>query len=115
MTLSPVVFDITIACIFFYAVYGGSTGAGLDPSLPADQACMDRLVACARGGGRHDLVRGAELFSVYPAAHSPRPSYFTVSVALTTWRTKLRRQMNERDIVTRGIHTDGAPPRCLTR
>ena len=28
------------------------------------------------------------------------------SVVLTRWRTKLRRQMNDRDIVTRGIHTD---------
>ncbi|PPQ89526.1 hypothetical protein CVT25_012198 [Psilocybe cyanescens] len=29
-----------------------------------------------------------------------------VSVILTTWRTRLRRQMNERDVATRGIHTD---------
>ena len=33
-------------------------------------------------------------------------SYIVVSISLTTWRTKLRRQMNERDIITRGIHTD---------
>ncbi|KZT26798.1 hypothetical protein NEOLEDRAFT_1131838 [Neolentinus lepideus HHB14362 ss-1] len=32
--------------------------------------------------------------------------YVLASVLLTRWRTKLRRQMNERDIVTRGIHTD---------
>ncbi|TFK54285.1 hypothetical protein OE88DRAFT_1675841 [Heliocybe sulcata] len=32
--------------------------------------------------------------------------YVLASVLLTKWRTKLRRQMNERDIVTRGIHTD---------
>ncbi|EPQ57486.1 hypothetical protein GLOTRDRAFT_120643 [Gloeophyllum trabeum ATCC 11539] len=32
--------------------------------------------------------------------------YVVASVVLTRWRTKLRRQMNERDIVTRGIHTD---------
>ena len=25
---------------------------------------------------------------------------------MTSWRTVARRQMNERDIVTRGIHTD---------
>ena len=25
---------------------------------------------------------------------------------MTRWRTKLRRQMNDRDIITRGIHTD---------
>lgn len=34
-------------------------------------------------------------------------SYIAASISMTTWRTKLRRQMNERDIVTRGIHTDG--------
>ncbi|KAA1475175.1 hypothetical protein DENSPDRAFT_841913 [Dentipellis sp. KUC8613] len=33
-------------------------------------------------------------------------AYVTASVILTRWRTKLRRQMNERDVVTRGIHTD---------
>ncbi|KAI0315234.1 hypothetical protein OF83DRAFT_1062505 [Amylostereum chailletii] len=33
-------------------------------------------------------------------------AYVSASVVLTRWRTKLRRQMNERDVVTRGIHTD---------
>jgi ATP-binding cassette subfamily B (MDR/TAP) protein 6 len=33
-------------------------------------------------------------------------AYVTASVVLTRWRTRIRRQMNERDIVTRGIHTD---------
>ncbi|CAK5265361.1 unnamed protein product [Mycena citricolor] len=33
-------------------------------------------------------------------------AYFSSSVIITRWRTKLRREMNERDIVTRGIHTD---------
>ncbi|KAI0093127.1 hypothetical protein BDY19DRAFT_922216 [Irpex rosettiformis] len=33
-------------------------------------------------------------------------AYVAASVILTRYRTKLRRQMNERDIVTRGIHTD---------
>jgi hypothetical protein len=33
-------------------------------------------------------------------------SYVVVSITLTQWRTKIRRQMNERDVVTRGIHTD---------
>ncbi|KIY66216.1 mitochondrial half-size ABC transporter [Cylindrobasidium torrendii FP15055 ss-10] len=33
-------------------------------------------------------------------------TYVAASVLLTQWRTKLRRRMNERDIVTRGIHTD---------
>ena len=28
------------------------------------------------------------------------------SVVLTRWRTKLRRQMNDRDVLIRGIHTD---------
>ncbi|KAH8119171.1 hypothetical protein DFH11DRAFT_1780939 [Phellopilus nigrolimitatus] len=32
--------------------------------------------------------------------------YITASVSLTTWRTRIRRQMNDRDIITRGIHTD---------
>ncbi|KAI0044969.1 hypothetical protein FA95DRAFT_1522067 [Auriscalpium vulgare] len=33
-------------------------------------------------------------------------TYVAASVILTRWRTKLRRRMNERDVVTRGIHTD---------
>ncbi|OJT12750.1 Heavy metal tolerance protein [Trametes pubescens] len=33
-------------------------------------------------------------------------AYVVASVVLTRWRTKLRRQMNERDMVIRGIHTD---------
>ncbi|KDQ57655.1 hypothetical protein JAAARDRAFT_35344 [Jaapia argillacea MUCL 33604] len=33
-------------------------------------------------------------------------AYVAASVILTQWRTKLRRQMNDRDVVTRGIHTD---------
>ncbi|KAF8308376.1 hypothetical protein DL93DRAFT_2171132 [Clavulina sp. PMI_390] len=33
-------------------------------------------------------------------------TYIVSSVALTSWRTKIRRQMNEKDIITRGIHTD---------
>ncbi|EKM54007.1 uncharacterized protein PHACADRAFT_257573 [Phanerochaete carnosa HHB-10118-sp] len=33
-------------------------------------------------------------------------AYVSASVVLTRWRTKLRRQMNDRDIITRGIHTD---------
>ncbi|KAF8813645.1 hypothetical protein BYT27DRAFT_7157317 [Phlegmacium glaucopus] len=33
-------------------------------------------------------------------------AYVTASVILTKWRTRLRRKMNDRDIITRGIHTD---------
>jgi ATP-binding cassette subfamily B (MDR/TAP) protein 6 len=33
-------------------------------------------------------------------------AYVFVSVVLTQWRTRIRRRMNERDQVTRGIHTD---------
>ncbi|KAG6862313.1 hypothetical protein C0995_016011 [Termitomyces sp. Mi166 len=33
-------------------------------------------------------------------------AYVAASVILTRWRTRIRRKMNERDIVTRGIHTD---------
>ncbi|KAF9264231.1 hypothetical protein L218DRAFT_1029037 [Marasmius fiardii PR-910] len=33
-------------------------------------------------------------------------AYVLASVVLTQWRTRIRRQMNERDIITRGIHTD---------
>ncbi|KAF8908803.1 hypothetical protein CPB85DRAFT_1435915 [Mucidula mucida] len=33
-------------------------------------------------------------------------AYIGASVVLTQWRTKIRRRMNERDIITRGIHTD---------
>ncbi|KAJ3574661.1 hypothetical protein NP233_g1629 [Leucocoprinus birnbaumii] len=33
-------------------------------------------------------------------------AYVTASVVLTRYRTRVRRRMNERDVVTRGIHTD---------
>ncbi|KAF9467267.1 hypothetical protein BDZ94DRAFT_1287702 [Collybia nuda] len=33
-------------------------------------------------------------------------AYVAASVILTQWRTKIRRKMNERDVITRGIHTD---------
>ncbi|TFK25500.1 mitochondrial half-size ABC transporter [Coprinopsis marcescibilis] len=33
-------------------------------------------------------------------------SYVAASVILTQYRTRLRRQMNDRDVITRGIHTD---------
>ncbi|KAJ7251778.1 hypothetical protein B0H12DRAFT_1118861 [Mycena haematopus] len=33
-------------------------------------------------------------------------AYVTASIIITRWRTKLRRQMNDRDILTRGIHSD---------
>ncbi|KAG1727621.1 ABC transporter type 1, transmembrane domain-containing protein [Suillus lakei] len=33
-------------------------------------------------------------------------SYIWASIVLTRYRTRIRRQMNERDVVTRGIHTD---------
>lgn len=33
-------------------------------------------------------------------------AYVVASVVLTRYRTRVRRQMNERDVVTRGIHTD---------
>ncbi|EDR09151.1 uncharacterized protein LACBIDRAFT_249450, partial [Laccaria bicolor S238N-H82] len=33
-------------------------------------------------------------------------AYVAASVILTQWRTRLRRQMNDRDVLTRGIHTD---------
>ncbi|KAH9957336.1 hypothetical protein BC827DRAFT_1226357 [Russula dissimulans] len=33
-------------------------------------------------------------------------AYVVASVLLTRWRTRLRRAMNERDMITRGIHTD---------
>ncbi|KAG9037208.1 hypothetical protein FRB95_006461 [Tulasnella sp. JGI-2019a] len=33
-------------------------------------------------------------------------SYIAASISLTRWRTKLRRAMVERDVITRGIHTD---------
>ncbi|KAI0356362.1 hypothetical protein OH77DRAFT_1589332 [Trametes cingulata] len=33
-------------------------------------------------------------------------AYVAASVILTRWRTRLRRQMNDRDVVIRGIHTD---------
>ncbi|KAJ7188480.1 mitochondrial half-size ABC transporter [Mycena filopes] len=33
-------------------------------------------------------------------------AYVAASIIITRWRTKIRRQMNERDVVTRGIHAD---------
>ncbi|KAF8891689.1 hypothetical protein BD779DRAFT_1512462 [Infundibulicybe gibba] len=33
-------------------------------------------------------------------------AYVSASVILTQWRTKIRRRMNDRDVITRGIHTD---------
>ncbi|KAF5326125.1 hypothetical protein D9611_000133 [Ephemerocybe angulata] len=33
-------------------------------------------------------------------------TYVAASVILTQYRTRLRRQMNDRDVITRGIHTD---------
>ncbi|KII92241.1 hypothetical protein PLICRDRAFT_133692 [Plicaturopsis crispa FD-325 SS-3] len=33
-------------------------------------------------------------------------AYIAASIILTKWRTKIRRQMNDRDIITRAIHTD---------
>ncbi|KAJ6593694.1 hypothetical protein B0H19DRAFT_31568 [Mycena capillaripes] len=33
-------------------------------------------------------------------------AYVAASIIITRWRTKIRRQMNERDVVTRGIHGD---------
>ncbi|KAF9047308.1 hypothetical protein BJ165DRAFT_1085878 [Panaeolus papilionaceus] len=33
-------------------------------------------------------------------------AYVAASVILTKYRTRVRRQMNERDVITRGIHTD---------
>jgi hypothetical protein len=41
-------------------------------------------------------------------------SYMAVSISLTTWRTKIRRESNEKDILVRGIHTDGQSPLPLT-
>ncbi|KAJ7078899.1 hypothetical protein B0H15DRAFT_859656 [Mycena belliarum] len=33
-------------------------------------------------------------------------AYVAASIIITQWRTRIRRQMNERDVVTRGIHAD---------
>ncbi|KAJ6497879.1 mitochondrial half-size ABC transporter [Mycena sanguinolenta] len=33
-------------------------------------------------------------------------AYVAASIIITRWRTKIRRQMNERDVLTRGIHSD---------
>jgi ABC-type transport system involved in Fe-S cluster assembly fused permease/ATPase subunit len=33
-------------------------------------------------------------------------AYVGVSIIMTGWRTKIRRAMNERDQLTRGIHAD---------
>ncbi|TDL26049.1 hypothetical protein BD410DRAFT_764367 [Rickenella mellea] len=33
-------------------------------------------------------------------------AYIAASIIMTRWRTRLRREMNDKDVITRGIHTD---------
>ncbi|THH20779.1 hypothetical protein EW146_g623 [Bondarzewia mesenterica] len=60
---------------------------------------FDILVALAVFVVRLDWTVAAVIFFVMF-------TYVAASIILTRWRTKLRRQMNDRDIITRGIHTD---------
>jgi len=52
----------------------------------------------------HVCIRYSSPYGI--AKHCTDDVLVAASVFLTQWRTRLRRQMNERDIVTRGIHTD---------
>lgn len=88
MNVAPVLFDIAIAIIFFFTAYG-------EPDSPK------RLPG--RGSHFSILCAGWALAFVIAIVMF---SYVAVSIMLTTWRTKLRRQMNEADVVNRGIHTD---------
>ena len=60
---------------------------------------FDIVVALVIFAIRLDWTLSLMLFLVLTA-------YIVASVVITRWRTKLRRQMNERDTFTRGIHTD---------
>lgn len=60
---------------------------------------IDILIALVAFCIIFDWTLGLVLFIVMFA-------YVSASVILTRWRTRLKRQMNERDVVTRGIHTD---------
>jgi ATP-binding cassette subfamily B (MDR/TAP) protein 6 len=60
---------------------------------------VDLAVALVVFAFRLDLTLAAVIFFVVLA-------YVVVSVVLTRWRTRLRRSMNDRDAITRGIHTD---------
>ncbi|KAF9038357.1 hypothetical protein BDZ89DRAFT_1100422 [Hymenopellis radicata] len=60
---------------------------------------VDIIVALVVFCVKFDWTLAAVIFIVMFA-------YIGASVVLTQWRTKVRRRMNERDIITRGIHTD---------
>ncbi|KAI0036897.1 hypothetical protein K488DRAFT_40032 [Vararia minispora EC-137] len=60
---------------------------------------IDIVVALVFFAIRLDWTLSVLLFFVMAA-------YISASVVITRWRTKLRRQMNDRDATTRGIHTD---------
>ncbi|KAH7915239.1 hypothetical protein BJ138DRAFT_178160 [Hygrophoropsis aurantiaca] len=62
-------------------------------------ALVDVVVAVVIFGMRFEWLLSAVIAAVLVA-------YIVASVLLTRYRTKLRRQMNDRDVVTRGIHTD---------
>ncbi|KAH9026666.1 hypothetical protein EDB83DRAFT_2424942 [Lactarius deliciosus] len=58
-----------------------------------------------------DIVVALVVFAKYDRALSVVTffvvsAYVVASVLLTRWRTRLRRAMNDRDTITRGIHTD---------
>ncbi|KAF8267679.1 hypothetical protein EI94DRAFT_1729904 [Lactarius quietus] len=60
---------------------------------------VDIVVALVVFAVRLDWTLAVVIFFVVLA-------YVVVSVVLTRWRTRLRRAMNDRDTITRGIHTD---------
>jgi len=57
--------------------------------------CLALIIICVA----FDLILAIVIFVVMT-------SYVSASIILTQWRTRIRRQMNERDQVTRGIHAD---------
>ncbi|KAH7926500.1 hypothetical protein BV22DRAFT_1032756 [Leucogyrophana mollusca] len=62
-------------------------------------ALVDVVVAVVIFGMRFEWILSAVVAAVLIG-------YVVASVLLTRYRTKLRRQMNDRDVITRGIHTD---------
>ncbi|KAH9987023.1 hypothetical protein BJV74DRAFT_951775 [Russula compacta] len=60
---------------------------------------VDVIVALVVFTIKFDWTLGLVIFLVLSA-------YIVASVLLTRWRTRLRRSMNERDTISRGIHTD---------
>lgn len=83
----PTFFDIAIALVFFVFYFEWTL------------AVVIFLVMAAYGEFRTSCELSNQHILIDLAL-------VAASVVLTRWRTKLRRQMNDRDVIIRGIHTD---------